>query len=539
MTGPAELLGHAHRRAEHLRPRYRAAGLWSAEPVDEVRLAAARHPTGLAAADRGAALTYGELDERVDAAALAVVDAGVVAGSAIVLVVGNDVDSVVAVHAALRVDAVVLLVPRSAGAKPLADILTRTGARLGAAPNWPTVTEPELSGRCHWIDLSIDPGDEDRTGTAPRPARPADEPCFVLYTSGTTARPKGVIHSLSTLAKASANYIAAAGLDSGDRIFLISPLASVTGVLQALFIAPKLAIPVILEDRWDPAATCDLMVASGATWYGGPDRLLDRMLDEAAARAAVVPLRAVYLGGTMLDRRIVERVEDDFGVVVMRAYGSSEIPVSTSGQRTESRQVRHGDDGAALGDVEVRVGSVAEPTECCIKGPHTFLGYTDAEDDRHAFDGEWFRTGDVAEVVDGRVRIIGRIKDIVIRNGLKIPAAEVEEAVSRIGGVRECAAYSVADDTTGERLAMAVVLEPDLRPDAMSLAGVARALAAEGLPKYKLPEELVFWDEPLPVNANGKVDRATLAARSAGRPRLLAERLGAAGQGASTPEASR
>lgn len=524
MTGPTELLRRAHLRAEQLRPRYRAAGLWSAEPVDLVRIAAARHPARPAVAERGAELTYGELDKRIDAAALALLEAGVLPGSAIVVVIGNDVDSVVAVHAALRVDAVALLVPRTAGAKQLADILSHTGAQFGAAPNWSPITEPELSGRCRWIALGE--GDLTVAGQPPCPARAADEPSFVLYTSGTTSRPKGVIHSLSTLAKASTNYIAAAGLGSDDRIFLISPLASVTGALQALFIGPMLAAPVILEDRWNPQATCGLLVASGATWYGGPDRLLDRMLDEAVARDAAVPLRAVYLGGTMLDRRIIERIEDDFGIVVMRAYGASEIPISTSGLRTESRDVRHADDGVPLGDVDVRVGSGAEPSECCIKGPHTFLGYTDPEDDEHAFDGEWFRTGDVAEVVGGRVRIIGRIKDIVIRNGLKIPAAEVEEAVSRIGGVRECAAYSVADDTTGERLAMAVVLEPEFE---MSLAEVAQALVADGLPKYKLPEELVLWDEPLPVNANGKVDRTKLDAMSAGRRRLLADRLATTG----------
>lgn len=524
MTGPTELLRHARRRAAEMRPRYRAAGVWAAEPIDLVGPAAARHPARLAVADRGVELSYGELDKRIDSAARAMVGAGVAPGSAIVVVVGNDVDSVVSAHAALRVDAVVLLVPRSAGAAQIADIVTRTGARFGVAPNWATITGPELSGRCEWIEL----GDDGRTGTAepPRSVRSADEPCFVLYTSGTTARPKGVIHSLSTLAKASANYIAAAGLGSDDRIFLISPLASVTGVVQALFIGPMLAAPVILEDRWDPAATCDLLVSSGATWYGGPDRLLDRMLDQAAARGAVVPLRAVYLGGTMLDRRIVERIEDEFGIAVMRAYGSSETPVSTSGLRTEPRDIRHADDGVALGDVDVRVGSEAEPTECCIKGPHTFLGYTDAEDDEYAFEGEWFRTGDVAEVVDGRVRIVGRIKDIVIRNGLKIPAAEVEEAVSRIGGIRECAAYAVSDPTTGERLALAVVLEPGVE---ISLAEITRALVAEGLPKYKLPEELVFWDEPLPVNANGKVDRAKLEARSFGRQRLLADRLATTG----------
>ena len=348
---------------------------------------------------------------------------------------------------------------------------------------------------------------------------------MVLFTSGTTSKPKGVVHSLSTLSKASANYIAAAGLTDADRIFLISPLASVTGVLQALLIGPMLAAPVVLEDRWDPAATCELLVTSRATWYGGPDRLLDRLLDEAVTAGREIPLRAVYLGGTMLDRRIVERVEDDFGIIVMRAYGSSEVPVSTSGLRTEPCDVRHADDGVALDDVDVRLGSVSDAAECCIRGPHTFLGYTDAADDVDAFDGEWFRTGDVAELGVRRVRVVGRLKDIIIRNGLKIPAAEVDEAMARIAGVRECAAYSVPDATTGERLAMALVVEPDV---AMSLADVAQQLASAGLAKYKLPEELVFWDRPLPLNANGKVERNKLHAHSHGRPRDLADRLNAA-----------
>lgn len=518
MGGPTELLRNARQRAEALQTGYRKSGHWSSQPVDVVRFAAARHPTVLALSDRADELTYGALDERIDLACDAMAEAGVTASTPVVLVVGNDMDSVVAVHAALRLDAVVLLVPRSAGPTQVADILTRTGADYGVAPNWPDAREVELSERCTWIGL-----DEGTRAAARRqPKRAADAPSFVLYTSGTTSKPKGVVHSLSTLIKSSANYIAAAGLSADDRIFLISPLASVTGVLQAVFIAPMLAAPVVLEDRWDPAATCDLLVSSGATWYGGPDRLLDRLLDEAVAGDQTVPLRAVYLGGTMLDRRIVERIEDDFGVIVMRAYGSSEVPVSTSGLRNESREVRHADDGVALADVEVRLGSAGDPAECCIRGPHAFLGYTDADDDAQAFDGEWFRTGDVADIADGRVRIVGRIKDIVIRNGMNIPAAEVEEAVARIAGVRECAAYAVADAATGERLAVAMVLDADVD---LSLANVAEALLAGGLPKYKLPEELVFWDGPLPVNANGKVERNTLQARSVGRPGVVAARI--------------
>ncbi|OBK92127.1 AMP-dependent synthetase [Mycobacterium asiaticum] len=521
MSGPAEMLRQARRRAESLRPRYRAAGYWSAEPFDAVRSAAERYPSRVAVRVRGAELTYAELDARIDTAAQATLDAGVVPEDPILLVVGNDVDSVVAVHAALRIDAVVLLVPRSAGPAQVAEVISNTGIGYGSAPNWPPIAGHELSGHCRWIEVGN--GEPDRVPRL-RPARAADEPCLVLYTSGTTSRPKGVIHSLSTLAKASTNYIAAAGLTDDDRIFLISPLASVTGVVQALFIAPMLGVPVVLEDRFNPAATCDLLLASGATWYGGPDRLLDRVLDEAVARGAAVPLRAVYLGGTMLDQGIVARIEDVFGVLVMRAYGSSEVPVSTSGLRDEPRAVRHADDGVALDGVELRIGSAAEPTECCIRGPHAFLGYTDRDSDAASLDGQWFRTGDVAELNGGRVRIVGRIKDIVIRNGMKIPAAEVENAVARIEGVRQCAAYPVADAATGERLAVAVVADRKLE---ISLNSVAAALISQGLPKYKLPEELVLWDEPLPVNANGKIERKKLDAAAAGRIRLLAERVSA------------
>lgn len=517
-----ELLRNAQRRADTLRARYRAAGSWSDQPLDVVQTAAVRHPDQPALITRGGEFSFAELHERVEAAAQELLDAGVTASTPVVVVAGNDVESVTAVHAAIRIDAVLLLVPRGAGAVQIADIVARTGARFGVAPNWPAAADA-LTDSCAWIDVTADTA-RGPTGVF-RTQRPADEPSFVLFTSGTTSRPKGVIHSLSTLSKASANYIAAAGLGDRDRIFLISPLASVTGVLQALLIGPMLAIPVVLEDRWNPAATCELLVTSGATWYGGPDRLLDRLLDEAVAGGREMPLRAVYLGGTMLDRRIAERAEDDFGIIVMRAYGSSEVPVSTSGLRTESRDVRHADDGVALNDVEVRLGSAGDPAECCIRGPHAFLGYTDSADDVDAFDGEWFRTGDVAELDGGRVRIVGRLKDIIIRNGLKIPAAEVDEAVARIAGVQECAAYSVPDSTTGERLAMALVVEPDV---AMSLSDVAQALVSAGLAKYKLPEELVFWDQPLPLNANGKVERNKLHAYSNGRPRDVAERLNAA-----------
>jgi acyl-CoA synthetase (AMP-forming)/AMP-acid ligase II len=229
----------------------------------------------------------------------------------------------------------------------------------------------------------------------------------------------------------------------------------------------------------------------------------------------------------MLDPRVLHRIEERFGIVVMRAYGSSEAPISTAGRRSEPRGVRLADDGAPLASVEVRRGSSNDPAECCISGAHLFLGYVDEADDAHAFetdaDGrDWFCTGDVAELSGGRVKVIGRIRDIVIRKGLKVPISEVEGLLSRLPSIARSAGYATADPETGERLAVAVLPADGATID---FETVIAALRAEGLATWKLPEELVIWDEPFPENATGKVVRTRLEAESVGRPRLVAPRL--------------
>ncbi|WP_299572328.1 class I adenylate-forming enzyme family protein [uncultured Williamsia sp.] len=511
-----DLLAPARERADRRRSAYRADGFWTGDPIDVVAEAAARMPDADAVVDRDAGtVTYARLDALVGRAARRLARAGVGRDVPVLLIVGNDLGSVVAVHAATRVDAVVLVVADNAGPAHIRDVVEGSAVRFAVAPGRPV--PDEVTDLLTVIDLE-DEASSDGDDVVAR--RAGDDPSFVLFTSGTTSAPKGVVHSLSTLQKASVNYIAGAELTSDDRIFLISPLSSVTGVLQALFVAPLLTIPVVLEARWHPERSAQWLTSQRCTWYGGPDRLLDTMLAATAAAGESTTLRAVFLGGTMLDDRIVRRAEEEFGIVVLRAYGSSEVPVSTCGRRDDPAAVRHHHDGAPLDDVDVRIGSDLDPTECCIRGPHAFLGYTDPVATA-ALDDEWFHTGDAAEMVDGHLRIVGRLRDIVIRNGMKIPVAEVESAVNAIDGVRDCAAYSVPDDKTGERLAIAVVADA-----AIPLARISGALVDAGLPKYKIPEELVSWGEPLPVNANGKIDRKTLADLAAGRPVERAARLG-------------
>jgi acyl-CoA synthetase (AMP-forming)/AMP-acid ligase II len=519
----AGVTGSAGARVAARAARFRAAGLWATEPVDLVADAAAQYPEHRALVSRDRALTYRDLDAAVHGAARYLRARGVRPGDPVLLLVGNDITSVIALHASLRAGAVTMVAPTSAGAAQVGDIVAMAPPRLALAPATWIAATPEVTGdAANWCAIA-EVSDAPPLPDAPGSARDPDDPGIVIFTSGTTSKPKGVVHSWNTLLVATRNYVDAARLTADDRLFIISPLASVTGILQVITVAPLIGATAVLEDKFDNAATFDLLMETGGTFFGGPDLLLDRVLDEAASRGIDdVPLRSVFLGGSMLDARILDRAEQDYGIVVLRAYGSSEAPLSTSGTQGETRGVRLGDDGVPLAGVEVRIGSAADPAECCIGGAHLFLGYVDPDDDVAAFDGDWFCTGDLAELRDGRLKVFGRIKDIVIRNGLKIPVSEVDGMVAALPGVAQCAGYGVADPTTGERLAMAV------RPSAgatVSFDDMVAGLVLAGAAKWKIPEELVLWDEDFPATASGKVVRSQLDEKSAGRPRTVAARL--------------
>jgi len=171
---------------------------------------------------------------------------------------------------------------------------------------------------------------------------------------------------------------------------------------------------------------------------------------------------------------------------------------------------------------EVRMGSAEHPQEGLLRGPAVFLGYTDAEHNADAFDDGWFRTGDAVEVHERRLTVVGRIKDVVNRNGLKIAPSEIDVALARLPGVVEYAAFGVPDPETGERLAVAI------RPEGatvITLDSLCTHLRAEGMATRKLPEQLVVWDEPLPRTVSGKVVRSRLVMESSAKHNEFAPRL--------------
>jgi acyl-CoA synthetase (AMP-forming)/AMP-acid ligase II len=175
-----------------------------------------------------------------------------------------------------------------------------------------------------------------------------------------------------------------------------------------------------------------------------------------------------------------------------------------------------------LTGVELELGTSSDPRECRVRGPHMFQGYLDPDDTAAVFEGGWFRTGDLLDIHDGRVSVVGRIKEIAIRNGQNISLDEVDEAIRGLSGVVECASFRLPDKQTGERVAVALVVGDGDAPD---LATIQAHMRAGGLAPVKWPEQVVIWSGPLPRTATGKVRREELATDAPLMPTELAPRL--------------
>ena len=505
---------------------YRAARLWDDRRLaDGVERAAEQKPDALAVADNERSLTWRELSQHVRGGIDMLTAVGVRSGGGVVLISGNTAEGVVAYHAILRTGATCIALERRCGAADLRHALEVAGPEA-------TAVVPGREGERLRGDLagirSIELETFGRAAAArstglaaPEPDR--DAPAVVLFTSGTTSRPKAVIHSLNTLTAGARNMARITGADASAIAFLASPLTTITGIMQMHLVADRHAA-LVLEDRFDEETSLDRINAHRATLLGGAPVIAERLLRAAAARPdRRIALRTVALGGAMLPRPLLDLASDTFGIEVARVYGSSEAPNTTGSLPEDDREKRLLDDGALLPGTEVRVGSREHAQEGLLRGPAAFLGYVDPGDTAAAFEDGWYRTGDAVEMQGGRLTVVGRLKDVVNRKGLKISLAEVDGALASLPGAVESACFGLPDEATGERLAVAVRAETGHE---IALEAVTLHLQTAGLAVRKLPEQLVIWQEPLPRTASGKIIRNRLVMESAGKPSLFAARLG-------------
>ncbi len=341
-----------------------------------------------------------------------------------------------------------------------------------------------------------------------------DDVCVLAYTSGTTSDPKGVMHTHRTLLAELLHM--RPWITPGSPNLMGSPVTHATGMLGAALAPLQVAQDIHLIDRWDPERALDIMMQAGIGAGTGASVFLASILDHPSFTAAhAAHMRRIGLGGAPVPVALAERAAA-YGIAIIRAYGSTEHPSVTGSSFDDPVEKRHRTDGRPLTGVEIRlVGAdghdvaAGEPGEIWSRGPDCCAGYTDPELSAAAFDGDgWYRSGDMGIVDDdGFLTITDRLKDVIIRGGENLSAAEIEEAIALLPQVAEVAVVAAPDARLGEHACAVVRLAPGAA--SIELAEITEQLARAGLARQKWPEELRVVAE-FPRTASGKVRKVDL-----------------------------
>ncbi len=351
------------------------------------------------------------------------------------------------------------------------------------------------------------------------PALADDRGAMMLYTSGTTGRPKGVVTTHGNNEAQVRALVGAWGWSADDRILLTLPLHHVHGIINVLTCALWSGAVCEILPAFDAPAVWDRFRSGDLTLYMAVPTLYRRLIGawEAADAdtrrswsAGARRLRLMVSGSAALPVPTLERWEEITGHRLLERYGMTEIGMALSNPLEGER--RPGHVGRPLPGMQVRLADEddvpveeGEPGQVQVRGAGVFREYwrrPDATAAAFSRDG-WFRTGDRAVVEDGAYRILGRESvDILKTGGEKVSALEIEDVLRAHPQVADCAVVGVPDPDWGERVCAAVVARGAREPDAAELRGYAR----ERLAPYKVPKDFLFLSE-LPRNALGKVTK--------------------------------
>ncbi len=401
------------------------------------------------------------------------------------------------------IESAMIFVPHHFGGHDYAAMLQRVTASMSPAPVV-VVLRGESGPHAAYSALLGSPPDAARL-----PALDPDAVRMVLYTSGTTGRAKGVLHSHNSIHALICQIRDQWNVEPGDTFLVPSPIAHIGGSIYAFECPLLLGTTAVLMDRWDPSVAVALMDRERCTHMAGATPFLQQLLSAAEGANSHLPdLKVFICGGASVSPSLIRRAAEYFDrAVVTRVYGCTEVPVATVGAPgpDEAGPAADTDGRAGIAEIEVvpHEGAPAGDGEICVRGPQMLLGYRHPEDDADSFDAAgFFRTGDLGCWVDGRYLVVtGRAKDVIIRNGENISAKEVEDLLADHPGIAEIAVIGIPDDRTGERACAVIVPVGESAPD---VAGLLALLVSKGVAKFKAPEQVVIWDA-LPKNDAGKI----------------------------------
>ncbi len=495
--------------------------------------ALARNPDGDALVCGDARLTYRQLAEQSSRVAVGFAARGVKAGDRVALLLGNRIEFVVALFAAARLGAITVPISIREQTPGLAYMLDHCAAVLLlheadlAAIVPPAADVPALRGRIavggeaagaepYAALLSHGPG--------PEPVSVGEEDvAAILYTSGTTGRPKGAMLTNLGIVHSSMHYQIAMGLGPADSSIAAVPLSHVTGLVALITTMVRSAGKLTIMPAFKAADFLALAVCEGMTHTLMVPAMYNLcLLQSGFERLDLGRWRiGAYGGAPMPLATITTLAKTAPGLTLMNCYGSTET-TSPSTLMPPGRTADHLDTvGTRLGCVEMRVmdesGIELPPGtlgEIWIKGPMVVPGYwADPQATAENFTGGFWRSGDIGSIdAEGYVRVVDRKKDMINRGGYKIYTIEVENALYAHAAVQECAVVAKPCPVLGERVHAFVSLKAP-----GTTAEELRAWCAPRLSDYKLPESWTVTTTPLPRNANGKLMKRAM------RDQVLAE----------------
>jgi len=526
----------------------RASGAWADAYVDGyLPDVAQRHPDRTCVIDGSTTMTYAQVERAVDAVGASLQELGVARGDVVSWQLPNWHEAYVLHQATLRIGAVSNPIVPIYRQREVAYILGEARSRVVVVPEvfrgfdyltmldeirpslpdleQVVVARPESTAQLRFAELVRG------RGRIPTPVeRSPDDPMLLLFTSGTTARPKGVVHTHNTLDYENRSIIDVYGLTPDDVVFMPSPVSHITGLLYGLQLPSMLGTTVVFQDVWEPGSGLALIADHRCSFTVAATPFLHGLTyHPSLATHDLSALRVFACGGADVPPGLIRDARERLGCLAARIYGSTEFPtLSTSGPGDPAEKGAR-TDGHAIGAARFRVVDDDEQPlgpdaigELVVTGPEQFLGYHRPGDDEGAFAADgWFRTGDLASYDnDGYLTIRGRKKDIVLRGGENISVTEIEQLLYDHPSIAEIAIVAMPDPVMVERACAFVVPRSPAGP---TLADLAEFLDAQGVAKQKVPERLELVPE-LPKTLSGKIQKFRL--RDEIRRKLLDEQVG-------------
>jgi cyclohexanecarboxylate-CoA ligase len=498
-------------------------------------------PEKIAVSDeRFGSVTYAEMATKVGRLAASLQARGINRGDRFIVSLPNW-HQVPALALALDfIGAIAVHMPFVGGAREYAGVINVAEAKGIAvtgqfrSANYMSIVD-SVAGKCPSLKLKVSVGCDDEVEgwesfdslVANAPAEKPEEVeklspselSLLLFTSGSTGDPKGVMHSTNSITTLNVAVARRYNFSSDDVIFMAAPFGFSGGYAHGLRLAIFLGATLILQDQWDSARALEIMTREKATFTMATPTLIRDMLncEQFGQYGDSIALKVILCGGAYVSSDLLCEAREKMPRTLTTVIWGMTEGVGTTCRPDMTNEEVTGSDGVPFWGTELKIISdddkdlpVGEEGDMVMRGPSLFMGYYKRPElnDEYFMPGGWFRTGDMGRLDSkGMLHITGRRKELIIRGGANISPAEIEESLQGDPRIRQLAVVGVTDHRLGEKVFVCVV--PNKNSAELTLSDILEIAESKGLAKYKWPESMEIVDA-LPVTSSGKLKRMAL-----------------------------